>query len=480
VCRKYANKDRLGASFFFSRDQDDRSKMERLFFTLAYRLYYSFPLLRQPISKALEDRSILSPNPRRQLRELILKPIQEITPSLSSPILIVIDALDECEGVRGEEAIVQFIDLLAIEWEACSTTPMLKILVASRPHPHLIRVSSRAQVRRNSKVLHLNKIEKSIHEADLRTLALHGLRDIAWEYRNLAEMEDGPELEADWPSESDVDTLLDLAGGLFISVATLLRLLRFERGEGGQNASPQRTLERLRGTRTRSLGLDGTYLEVLKTVAHIHRSPEARRQLHLLLAFIVLSFDRLSVTAINLLLSIKANAFLPPLLSVVNVPKDNGPIQALHASFHDFLINPDRCVGNDLKFIDAQLYHLQLARFCLKHLTWLKRDLLGLKDIYQESLPNVLNANIQDHIAKIPQHLSYSIRFWTEHAIHSVTNGCLEDQELLIFIDDFAQLRLLYWIEALGYLGYLKQGTTGLRRLLELLPVSHRLHLAHI
>jgi hypothetical protein len=471
ACRKYANEKLLGASFFFSRDQHDRSRMDQFFFTLAYRLCRSFPLLQAPITRALKDQGIFVPNLRHQLRELILNPIREISDSLSCPILIVIDALDECEGFRGADAIVEFIDALAVEWEALTAIPMVKFLVASRPHSHLVRVSSKTQVRRNSKVLHLNQIERSIQEADLRTYATHGLEEIAFEYRSIAEEEGWHALRSDWPSRSDVDALLDLAGGLFISVATLLRLLKFEEEEG-RNISPQRTLEQLRGIGSQSQGLDRTYLAVLKVAARVHRSPKALRQLRLLLAFIVLSFDRLPVAEISFLLSIKAESFLPALRSVVEVAKGKRSLRALHTSFHDFITDPTRCVGEGIYHIDAQSYHLELAKICLRQLGSLKRDLLDLKDIYQRRLPKIKNTDIQEYIATIPLHWSYSIKFWIAHAILSTPSGCLEDRELVVLMEEFANSRLLYWIEALGYLGHLNQGNAGLRQLLELLPVS--------
>ena len=56
VAREWAKKERLGASFFFSRGQGDRAHASKFFTTLAYQLACVQPSLTAGIHKAICDR----------------------------------------------------------------------------------------------------------------------------------------------------------------------------------------------------------------------------------------------------------------------------------------------------------------------------------------------------------------------------------------------------------------------------------------
>jgi hypothetical protein len=90
----------LGASFFFSRDQADRSDPRLVFSTIAHQLstfHYSFKTL---IAHALEaDLDLGRANARTQLQKLITEPLQRAS-GVSSPVVVVMDALDECSQER--------------------------------------------------------------------------------------------------------------------------------------------------------------------------------------------------------------------------------------------------------------------------------------------------------------------------------------------------------------------------------------------
>jgi hypothetical protein len=267
-CQAFANKMLLGASFFFSRDQESRSKIDLVFVTLAYRLSFTFPQLRNRIADALKDNTLLSSlSLRRQLRELILLPIHHEAQTLPSPILIVIDALDECDGTHGESSIVQFIDILASELEALDDIPPLKFLVTSRPHEHLLRVFTRAKVQDRTNTLYLRDIEPSVQENDLRLFIAAKLRDLASEYGVIGAIDD-------WPSEGDVSDLFNLSGGLFIAATTLIRMMEFK--GAGACVDPRAFLDQLRHSDSNTFGLDEVYREVLRMAARCHTTSKAR------------------------------------------------------------------------------------------------------------------------------------------------------------------------------------------------------------
>src|SRR5580692_2552268 len=85
---------KLGASFFCSRDFEDKSNLQAIFPTLAFQLAYRYPRFREQLLQVLET----NPDVGReslgsQLEQVIVRPL--IATGIST--LIIIDALDECK-----------------------------------------------------------------------------------------------------------------------------------------------------------------------------------------------------------------------------------------------------------------------------------------------------------------------------------------------------------------------------------------------
>ncbi|KIL59677.1 hypothetical protein M378DRAFT_84766, partial [Amanita muscaria Koide BX008] len=116
VASRAANLNLLGASFFFSRDDADRNNAKKLFTTIAYQLC----VYNETFAKAIGDvlltergSAATTKDPQEQLQVLILDPLRSIVQSYARPILVVVDALDECdeEDVR---AVVEGLSRLTI------------------------------------------------------------------------------------------------------------------------------------------------------------------------------------------------------------------------------------------------------------------------------------------------------------------------------------------------------------------------------
>ena len=101
---------RLAASFFFNRQEKNRCSTERVVATIAYQLAVSIPGLKGSICDVLrQDETILDMVVENQLQRLILEPLRSL-PQLESSLVIVVDALDECEDCI---QMAQIITLLA-------------------------------------------------------------------------------------------------------------------------------------------------------------------------------------------------------------------------------------------------------------------------------------------------------------------------------------------------------------------------------
>jgi hypothetical protein len=113
IAQRYDKKENgqnsLAFSFFFSRRHRDRSDATKLFSTFAYQLARALPRVQQPMLEALtEDPAIPHQQFKLQFENLIQEPVRPIIRSVS-PMIIVIDGLDEC-GSR--DHVKQLIQLL--------------------------------------------------------------------------------------------------------------------------------------------------------------------------------------------------------------------------------------------------------------------------------------------------------------------------------------------------------------------------------
>ena len=96
----------LGASFFCSRDFDDRSKLQFIFPTLAVQLAHKFSEFRSILVPLVQnDPGAACESLYNQMEKLIVKPL---TKSAISTV-IVIDALDECKDEEPASLILSVI-----------------------------------------------------------------------------------------------------------------------------------------------------------------------------------------------------------------------------------------------------------------------------------------------------------------------------------------------------------------------------------
>ncbi|KAJ7186070.1 hypothetical protein C8R46DRAFT_860346, partial [Mycena filopes] len=236
----------LGASFFFKRGTSDRATWKGLFPTIAYQLAVSFGELAGPIQHTIErDRLTVGQAMRHQMRKLLTTPFREAPPLSMSPI-IVIDGLDECEGHDTQVALLNLI-LDAIRSGALPA----RVLVASRPEPHLSEVLQAAK--------------------DLGICCHHDLgsgHEISADiYRYLSEefsrirqyhASRGLRLEETWPGLDTIEHLVHKSRGVFIHAATIVRYVDIE------YSMPTEQLDRVLSLDPESTApLDTLYTEIL-------------------------------------------------------------------------------------------------------------------------------------------------------------------------------------------------------------------------
>jgi ATP/maltotriose-dependent transcriptional regulator MalT len=129
VAERCAEKNRLGASFFL-RGVGHRSDFTRFLRTLVYRLACFSPSTRQHIQNVLQnDPLIVNGAFADQFQKLMIDPL----PNLAFPLVIVIDALDECDD---KDSITNLIQVLLTHSSRGDHIPY-RFLMTSRVEEHI-------------------------------------------------------------------------------------------------------------------------------------------------------------------------------------------------------------------------------------------------------------------------------------------------------------------------------------------------------
>ena len=468
VARQCYERGCLGASFFFSRDRADVSHADMFFTSIAVQLASGSTHLRSVICEAIREHSdIASQGPRDQWTQLLLQPLSKLKAnSVPSPLIIVIDALDECEG---DNDIRRIIQLLA-EAENLGTT-RLRVFLTSRPETPI-----RLGFRDIRGILHrdliLDYISRTTVDHDISLFFRKSFREIRDDYEDLP---------ADWPGDETLAFLVQRADGLFIYAATLCRFIKGDElwpphdllelviSSGGPPGLPERGHSA--PSKPPTFELDKMYLQILR---HLFRKVlDERERLKLSQVFkqvigsIVILSEPLSPTALAGLLGLRKeliNQRLRHLRSVIHVPESPGlPIRLLHPSFRDFLIDEQRCCDKDF-WVDEKTAHEALAQNCLKLMdTCLKRDICDLH------APGALTSEVdRSRIEEcLPPEVQYACLYWVQHLQKSGAQLHDNDQ-----VHSFLQRHFLHWLEALSLMQSLSGGVVMIRTLGNLLAVS--------
>jgi pantothenate kinase-related protein Tda10 len=113
IARRYHEKQRLGASFFFSRGGGDVGHAGKFVTTIARQLANHIIPLQSFISKATQacvDIGVQSLSD--QWRQLVVRPLSSLTDRCGVPtFVVVIDALDECDDDRNIRTIIQLLGI---------------------------------------------------------------------------------------------------------------------------------------------------------------------------------------------------------------------------------------------------------------------------------------------------------------------------------------------------------------------------------
>ncbi|RYP18641.1 hypothetical protein DL767_009786 [Monosporascus sp. MG133] len=399
VAHSFSKGGQLGASFFFKRGEGDRGGISKFFTTIAAQLVERVPALALHVQNALNNnKNIIGKALREQFETLVLMPLSKISQDTwkTDTLVIVIDALDECER---DEDVKLIINLLSRA--NALRSPRIRIFITSRPELP-IRLGFNA-VKGTYQDLVLHKIPEPVIEHDLFAYFKHELTKIRNDY-NCSVSKDR-QLPSHWPEQSDIQILVKMAIPLFIFAATACRFLA-DRKSGNPN---RKLLEILKHrTKSQHSKLDATYLPVLDQmlVGLSNREiSKALQEFRDVIGSIVVLASPLSTSALARMLNMAQDTVedrVDLLHSVLDAPlSSNSPVRLLHLSFRDFLLDPEKSDKN-LFWVNEKETHKQLAAQCLRVMDEaLRTDICGVRrpGTPQSSIdPQIISDNLRPEV----------------------------------------------------------------------------------
>jgi len=445
IAERMSEGGKLGASFFCSRDFEDKSNLQLIFPTLAVQLawrYAGFRSIFVPLAQS--DQEIAYDSLCNQMETLIVQPL--IKSAIST--VIVIDALDECKDEESTSAI------LSVLGQFVSKIPKVKIFVTGRPEPRIQEGFRLPLLAPATDVFVLHAVESSLVNSDIRLFFEHRFAELAGRRRGLD----------DWPTKEQLDALCGRAAGLFVYAVATVRFIDHK------NNSPKKQLDRLLDSPessafegetkfTANVTLDLLYTSIVQEAfgdGYSKDDPKVRS----ILGAVVLAANPLSPSAIATLLGFDVEEVSPILVSahsLLSLHEDvDHPVRPFHKSFPDFIIDPARCANSRFRVCPPD-QHTELLVGCL-----------GLMDRSLEpnmcKLPDgVLNSEVNDLKERSKQHihrgLEYACRSWHKHLVEATPAHRLEITSAL---HRFLERKFIFWLEVLSILGAAREAVNAL------------------
>ncbi|KAI1172065.1 hypothetical protein F4777DRAFT_582348 [Nemania sp. FL0916] len=444
VALQYAEQGHLGGTFLFSRNQKNLRTLTFFVSSLAHQLGHVSPSLKLAVSKAKsDDAEIEQLAISIQWKRLIYNPLSSLD-SRDTPIIFVIDALDECEALDIDK-ITGIINLFTSA--AALQNVALRFLITSRPEMHIQTAFKEFQ----NDIYHI-----ALDDLDRPSVDQDISRIFEFQFKNLPRG-----VRTDWPSQKQMDELVERSNGLFIYAAMVCRYLK---GLAGDNTiSINARLTRVFQDQTFDT-LDNMYNNILmQSVAGGEAA--LTKQLKMILGVIIALFEPMSELSLCKLCPEELEfdvmcSRLDSLRSVLVIPLpelSGDPVYISHHSFREFLLK--RREGSHMAWINEKA-HQDLTTTCIRLLSndsasGLRKDICSIKDPGTE----MQQVDVEKINSFITIHTRYACRYWIYHLKEL---DPIQRQEIGLSdhgaIHKFLENHLLHWLEVLCWLGKVFEG----------------------
>ncbi|KAJ5246333.1 hypothetical protein N7468_001316 [Penicillium chermesinum] len=458
----------LGGVFFFDKNEGDRSTARKLFTTLCKCLTEHLPGIKSDVSDYISSHpNIGNESISSQWKNLILDPLQKFDKKnlVSFTLVLVIDALDECESEDDIGIMLQLFSQVHI-----LSTISLRFFVTSRPEA-TIQSSFDSVVDVAVLRKELQKVALSIGTGnsvdDITRFLLHGIEQIAQRHS----------LTMGWPGKENVQKLSFKSDGLFIYAATACRFLGESRITRNQrDARLKSILEGKVNEKSPQGNLDKMYMQILETSVTGDAIDEEREQLCELFRNIVGALinlvEPLSMDHLANLLSLEfsdVSEILERLYSVLSFGENRtSPVTLVHLSFRDFLLDEHRCLESGF-LIRQKEAHTILLHQCLAALSdTLKENICLLP----KPSSRATDVDLQVLEKNISRHVQYASLHWVVH-LRGASINPVDGSE----VHEFLEIHILHWLESLSLMQKMSDGVSQvllLAEYIEALPAEGR------
>ena len=443
---------KLGASFFCSRDFEDRRNLQLIFPTLATQLARKHAEFRSVLTSLIQsDPEIAYESLYDQMKRLIVQPLNESGIST----VIVIDAVDECEDEEPASAILSVLGRLVRE------IPKVKFLLTGRPESRISEGFRLPLLAKMTDVFVLHGVESHQVGSDIRLFFKTNFSELVERRRGLE----------DWPTGEQLDQLCGRAAGLFIYAAATFKFLDNNKWDPRERLDTLLQSQKIGDREGRSL--DSLYTSILRE-AFGEKNLEDDAKTRSILGAVILAANPLSPSSIAMLLGFNAKG-VPPLLSSVNsllvLREDtHHPVRPFHKSFPDFITDPARCTDPRF-YISPPDHHVQLLMGCLDLMNrTLKKNMCKLPD-------GVANSDVSDLKERAEKYIDPTLRYaclsWHTHLVGLADADTIPAQAPTVTptLHRFLGVKFLSWLEVISVLGATRNAIEALQATMDWLEV---------
>jgi len=418
-------------AFRFERGHAILGDPAALWCTIAFGLARHFPAIQKDIVDVLQDSKVdLDNGIREHFRWFIEEPLMRNCKVLSAeqPLIVVIDALDECNSSNSTSAPRGILLQTVRKW--AQFPKQFKLLVTARAESDIARCLHNIS---HHIILQTGNDVTAQTSQDIRYFFEYHFSRIAMDYY--------PKLLM-WPEAVIIEQLTKQAAGLFIWAETVIRFI--------EQGPPTHQLSLIFDGKLAMGDIDGLYLTILQK-PFTDSTLESFNAVagSIVLAQLPLTCDDLEKLLYGVETDISITFVLDKLRPVVSNDKENG-LQITHQSFADFLKDSNR--STHAFTIDQPKQSKTLALGCLR----VMNDQGGLRfNICNLETSHVFNDQIVDLPtrikATIPSYLSYACCFWAQH-LQNISEQDI-NPAIAENVSKFAYTHLLHWLEVLSLIG---------------------------
>jgi hypothetical protein len=349
--------------------------------------------------------------------------LRALEQALTAPLVIVVDALDECADIDRQKLLPAFLKFIA---PFSAESAPFKLFLTSRPEKDVMLVITDSQLIQRAESSLYSRSTPS-NQDDIMIYTKFRLDKIL--------------------KEDQISQLAARADGLFIWASTAAQFII-------DANNPSKLFADLMRSTLPDQPLDTLYTSILANACdRIGRNEQ--QQFINVLRLICVAREPLDVKAIDELLDLGSESetsvsgsFVVRLSSVLSDGRDGKAVQALHPTFIEFL---PRWHYQDQAIIAVHNAESLLAQGCLAILlsNKLKYDIL---DVVQPKTFPPMNKEIEDLEQRIQTTVGSGLRYAAVHALSHVVS-CLQEEKIINQLEQFFERKLLFWVELMSYFG---------------------------